>query len=100
MTSKAVRAVGWIVTGLAGLALGTLLWSAPDWLIDRLEAWRPGCVYRARVRAAPLVALTSDDRPGPTSPPLILTELRQHGAHATFFLISGRLAGREQLVRD
>jgi peptidoglycan/xylan/chitin deacetylase (PgdA/CDA1 family) len=99
MTSKAGRAVGWVVAGLAGLALGTLLWSPPDWLIDRLEAWRPGCVYRARLQA-PLVALTIDDGPDPISTPLILAELRQHGAHATFFLISGRLGGREQLVRD
>jgi peptidoglycan-N-acetylglucosamine deacetylase len=49
---------------------------------------------------APLIALTIDDGPDPVSTPLILAELERHDAHATFFLISGRVAGREQLVRD
>jgi len=99
MTTKVGRRVGWAVAGLVGLALVTLLWSPPDWLIDSLAALRPGCVYRAQLRA-PLLALTIDDGPDPVSTPLILAELRQHDAHATFFLISSHLAGREQLVRD
>ncbi len=99
MTSKAGRNVGWAIAGLVGLALGALLWSPPDWLVDSLATLRPGCLYRARLRA-PLIALTIDDGPDPVSTPLILAELGRHDAHATFFLISSRLAGREQLVRD
>ncbi|MGH7547590.1 MAG: chitin deacetylase family protein, partial [Gemmatimonadales bacterium] len=89
-------------SGLAGLlvlALGAFLWSPPDWLVDNLAAVRPGCLYRARL-PAPLIALTIDDGPDPVSTPLILAQLRRHEAHATFFLISSRVAGREQLVRD
>ena len=99
MASKAGRRVGWAVAGLVGVVLGVLLWSPPDWLIDRLAAFRPGCIYRARLEA-PLLALTIDDGPDPVSTPLILAELRRHDAHATFFLISSRLPGREHLVRQ
>ena len=49
---------------------------------------------------APMVALTVDDGPDPVSTPLILSELRRHGARATFFLIAGRVRDREQLVRQ
>ena len=99
MSSKAGHRVGWGVAGLVGLGLGALFWSPPDWLVDGLATLRPGCLYRARVRN-PLIALTIDDGPDPVSTPLILTELDRHDAHATFFLISGRVAGRERLVRD
>jgi len=87
------------LAGLLALALGAFLWSPPDWLVDSLAAVRPGCLYRARL-PAPLIALTIDDGPDPVSTPLILAQLRRHEAHATFFLISSRVAGREQLVRD
>ena len=94
-----LKLAGW--SGLAGLlvvALGALLWSPPDWLLDSLAALRPGCLYRARL-PAPLIALTIDDGPDPVSTPLILAQLRRHEAHATFFLISSSVAGHEQLVR-
>jgi peptidoglycan/xylan/chitin deacetylase (PgdA/CDA1 family) len=97
--TKAGCRTGWVVAGLLGIALGILLWSPPDRLIDRLAGFRPGCIYRARLHA-PIVALTIDDGPDPVSTPLILAELRRHDAHATFFLISSRVAGREQLVRE
>jgi peptidoglycan-N-acetylglucosamine deacetylase len=38
--------------------------------------------------------------PTPVSTLLILAELGRHDAHATFFLISGRVVGREHFVRD
>jgi peptidoglycan/xylan/chitin deacetylase (PgdA/CDA1 family) len=47
---------------------------------------------------APLVALTLDDGPDSATTPLILAELQRHGARATFFMIAGRVQGREQLV--
>jgi peptidoglycan/xylan/chitin deacetylase (PgdA/CDA1 family) len=46
------------------------------------------------------VALTIDDGPDPTTTPLLVAELERHQAHATFFLISSRVVGREGLVRD
>ena len=96
---KKDRRMGWAVAGLLALALGALVWSPPDWLFDSLAALRPGCIYRAHLRA-PLIALTIDDGPDPVTTPLILAELERHDAHATFFLISSRIAGREQIVRD
>jgi peptidoglycan/xylan/chitin deacetylase (PgdA/CDA1 family) len=79
-------------------AAGAALWTAPEWLIGRLEAWYPGCLYRVST-AAPLVALTIDDGPDPRNTPLILAELERHGARATFFLIGERVNGQERLVR-
>jgi peptidoglycan/xylan/chitin deacetylase (PgdA/CDA1 family) len=99
MSLRTGRTVGCGLAGLLGLALGVVLWSQPEWLVDVLAALRPGCLYRVRVRA-PLVALTIDDGPDSASTPLILAELAHYEARATFFLISGRIAGREQLVRD
>jgi peptidoglycan/xylan/chitin deacetylase (PgdA/CDA1 family) len=46
-----------------------------------------------------LLALTFDDGPDRETTPRILAELRRHGARATFFLITGRLTGREHVVR-
>jgi peptidoglycan/xylan/chitin deacetylase (PgdA/CDA1 family) len=91
--------VGSAIAGLLVLATGTALWTVPDWLIDRISALYPGCLYRVSTRV-PRVALTIDDGPDPTSTPLILAELRRHDARATFFLIAERLGGLEQLVRE
>ena len=90
-----------IALGLAGVfavAACVALWTAPAWLIDRLARWYPGCLYRVSTRAR-LVALTIDDGPDPRTTPLILAELRRHGARATFFLIAERVTGQEELVR-
>lgn len=97
--SSAGRNIGLGLAGLVGVALGMVLWGPPDWLIDRVAALRPGCLYRAKLHA-PLLALTIDDGPDPVTTPLISAELRRHGALATFFLISGRVPGRERLVHD
>ena len=80
------------------LGAGTLLSGPPVWLLDLLAARYPGCLYRVPIQDR-LVALTLDDGPDPVATPLILDELRRHGARATFFLISERIEGRENLVR-
>jgi peptidoglycan-N-acetylglucosamine deacetylase len=95
---RRAQAIGLGVAGGLVLATGAALWSAPEWLIDRLARRHPGCLYRVSTRA-PLVALTIDDGPDPSSTPLILAELRRHEARATFFLIAERVRGQEQLVR-
>ena len=74
-------------------ATGVGLWTAPEWLIDRLATWYPGCLYRVSTQA-PLVALTIDDGPDPRTTPLILAELGRQGARATFFLITERVRGQ------
>jgi peptidoglycan/xylan/chitin deacetylase (PgdA/CDA1 family) len=80
------------------LGAGSIVWTAPDWLVDTLARWYPGCIYRVPVGSR-LLALTFDDGPDPTSTPLILAELRRHGARATFFLITERLRNQDPLVR-
>ena len=89
-----------VTFGLGALTLATaaVLWSAPERLINQLASWHPGCLYRVPTQA-PVVALTIDDGPDPVSTPAILEELRRQDARATFFLITGRVRGQEQLVR-
>jgi peptidoglycan/xylan/chitin deacetylase (PgdA/CDA1 family) len=48
----------------------------------------------------PIIALTFDDGPDPATTPLILAELARHDAHATFFVISSRVAGCETVMRE
>jgi peptidoglycan/xylan/chitin deacetylase (PgdA/CDA1 family) len=80
------------------LAVTGLVWTAPDWLVERLARWYPGCLYQVPTQKR-LVALTIDDGPDSVSTPLILAELRRHQAAATFFLITNRLRGQEHLAR-
>jgi peptidoglycan-N-acetylglucosamine deacetylase len=92
------QGIGFGVAGVLVAATGAALWTAPEWLIGRLAAWYPGCLYRVSTQA-PLVALTIDDGPDPRTTPLILAELRRESARATFFLIGERVKGQEGLVR-
>ncbi len=95
---RRAQTIGLGVAGGLALAAGAALWSAPDWLIDQLARRHPGCLYRVPTQT-PLVALTIDDGPDPSSTPLILAELRRQEARATFFLIAERVRGQEELVR-
>jgi peptidoglycan/xylan/chitin deacetylase (PgdA/CDA1 family) len=78
---------------------GAIVWTAPDWLLDTIAERYPGCLYRVPTRER-VVALTLDDGPDSISTPVILAELRKHGARATFFLISERMRTQEPLVRS
>jgi peptidoglycan-N-acetylglucosamine deacetylase len=75
-----------------------MLGGTPRSLLDRVAARYPGCLYYVATDE-PIVALTLDDGPDRTTTHLILDELRHHGARATFFLITERLDGNEQVVR-
>ena len=86
-----------MVTGVLLAGTGTVLWTAPEWLLDRLGQWYPGCLYRVPVPKR-VIALTIDDGPDPVSTPAILEELQRHGARATFFLITDRLRDQDSLV--
>ena len=77
--------------------LAGALWTAPRWLVPRLAARSPRCLYLVRTRER-VVALTLDDGPDAAHTPAILRLLHAHGARATFFLISGRVPGREARV--
>jgi peptidoglycan/xylan/chitin deacetylase (PgdA/CDA1 family) len=87
----------WCALGVAVGGAGVLLAGPPVWLVDRMAAAFPGCLYRVRTQER-LVALTLDDGPDEVTTPLILAELRRYGARATFFLIGERVTGRESLV--
>jgi peptidoglycan/xylan/chitin deacetylase (PgdA/CDA1 family) len=92
---RGAAAVG--VGGLLGAAAA--LWTAPRWLVPRLAARSPRCLY-AVPTGERAVALTFDDGPDPAHTPAVLGLLAAHGARATFFPISGRVPGREALVAD
>src|SRR4051812_34616301 len=95
--SMRARWVSWGVFGIAVLGASALLAGPPVWLLDWLAARYRGCLYRVPLQAR-VVALSLDDGPDAATTPLILAELQRHGARATFFLIAGRVLGRERLV--
>jgi peptidoglycan-N-acetylglucosamine deacetylase len=86
-------------TGVLLTIAGAMVWTAPDWLLDIIAQQYPGCLYRVPTRER-ILALTLDDGPDSQSTPVILDELRKHGARATFFLISARMREQEPLVRS
>jgi peptidoglycan/xylan/chitin deacetylase (PgdA/CDA1 family) len=92
------RAIGVGVAALAMVGGGVMVGGPPVWLIDWLAARYPGCLYRVPAQAR-TVALTLDDGPDTATTPLILAELERHRAHATFFLITGRVQSQDSLVR-
>ena len=69
--------IGLGLAGVFAVAAAAGLWTAPAWLIDRIARWFSGCLYRVSTRA-PLLALTIDDGPDPSTTPLILAERAQH----------------------
>jgi peptidoglycan/xylan/chitin deacetylase (PgdA/CDA1 family) len=83
-----------LTSGSAALAL----WTGPRWLVDPIAARAPGCIYRVSTRER-AVALTIDDGPAAATP-AILRVLRENDAHATFFLISSHVSGREAIVKQ
>jgi peptidoglycan-N-acetylglucosamine deacetylase len=93
------RLLGVAALGAAALGVWTVLSGPPFRVLDWLASRAPGCLYRVPLRA-PVIALTVDDGPDAATTPLILAELRRHGARATFFLIAERVRGRERLVHQ
>jgi peptidoglycan/xylan/chitin deacetylase (PgdA/CDA1 family) len=89
--------VGFVVAGGLLVAVGVVLGTAPGWLVEGLARFFPGCLYQVPTQER-LLGLTIDDGPDPASTRLILDELRRNDARATFFVITGRIQGQEQLV--
>lgn len=77
--------------------LGVSLPLNPDWVVPGLSRISPEVTYFVETER-PAVALTIDDGPDTLATPLILDVLRRHGARATFFVVSSRVTGNEQLV--
>jgi peptidoglycan/xylan/chitin deacetylase (PgdA/CDA1 family) len=67
----------------------------PDWIARSLS----DRVITSVDTDQPIVALTIDDGPDPATSPAILDVLAEHQARATFFLISERVTGNEELVQ-
>jgi peptidoglycan/xylan/chitin deacetylase (PgdA/CDA1 family) len=71
----------------------------PRPLVKEIARAHPGCVYELDSRKK-IVALTIDDGPDDITTPRLLQLLHEHNAHATFFLISDRVAGNDSLVTE
>ena len=70
----------------------------PSWLLNRLSAHSPEVLYSVQT-LEPILALTIDDGPDPSTTPRILDLLLEHDARATFFLLSDHIPGNETLVQ-
>jgi peptidoglycan/xylan/chitin deacetylase (PgdA/CDA1 family) len=70
----------------------------PRWVVGGLSRVSPEVLYFVDTDR-PAVALTIDDGPDPASTPAILDVLERHGAEATFFLITDRVPGNDEVVR-
>jgi len=66
--------------------------------VRRLARHNPAVLYYVKTNAKAL-ALTIDDGPDPITTPGILDVLERNGAHATFFIITGRVPGNEKPVQ-
>ena len=80
------------------LIFGCVLMFKPSWLLNRLSAHSPDVLYSVETQE-PILALTIDDGPDPSTTPRILDLLMEHGARATFFLLSDHIPGNEILVQ-
>jgi peptidoglycan/xylan/chitin deacetylase (PgdA/CDA1 family) len=69
-----------------------------QWKVRRLVRDNPQVLYRVETQAT-VIALTIDDGPDPATTPEILRVLKHNGAHATFFIITSRVPGNEELLR-
>ena len=69
----------------------------PQWIAALLARGTAEVVWLVQTKE-PLVALTIDDGPDSITTPRIVDLLQQYGAHATFFLITGRVAANEDVV--
>jgi len=83
---------------LAGASSGLACSAVVHWKVRRLARDNPRVLYQVETQAK-AIALTIDDGPDATTTPGILRALEQYGAHATFFIITSRVPGNEELLR-
>lgn len=96
MTTRLALAIGSLV--ILVFFVGALILLEPEWVVAQLRKRSPEVVYSIDTQEL-LVALTIDDGPDPLGTPKILDSLKRHGARATFFLITSRIPGNEELVQ-
>jgi peptidoglycan/xylan/chitin deacetylase (PgdA/CDA1 family) len=97
MTHQTARTIG-TAAFAALVATGAMVVFRPEWIVTWLAGRTPDVLYYVDTERL-VVALTIDDGPDPACTPQILDVLKQHDAHATFFLIGNRIAGNEDLVQ-
>jgi len=93
---------------LLPLALAAFLMLPPDALTQKAardgqlywEHRAPGHILYAVRTQKRWVAFTFDDGPDPTYTPQILRVLKQHGAHATFFVVGQQARAYPRLLRE
>lgn len=96
MSSSTARRIG--TATLAALAVtGGVIVLRPQWIVAWLAKQSPEVLYYVETKER-LVALTIDDGPDPITMPRVLDLLKQHDARATFFLLSARIPGNEEIV--
>jgi peptidoglycan/xylan/chitin deacetylase (PgdA/CDA1 family) len=84
---------------LLAVAISFLSCSAVvHWKVRHLVRDNPQVLYRVETQAK-AIALTIDDGPDAATTPEILRVLKRNGAHATFFIITSRVPGNEELLR-
>ena len=79
------------------LVVVLLVWWQPRFAVRLITYLHPDVVFFADTDRR-LVALTLDDGPLASSTPQLLDLLKEHEAHATFFLIGERIPGNEAIV--
>lgn len=72
--------------------------AAVQWKVRRLAKDNPQVLYYVKTETK-AVALTIDDGPDAATTPKLLDVLERNGAHATFFIITSRVPGNEDLLR-
>jgi peptidoglycan-N-acetylglucosamine deacetylase len=83
---------------MAAASSGLSCRATVQWQVRRLAKDNPRVLYSVETSTRAL-ALTIDDGPDPVTTPAILDLLERNGAHATFFIITGRVPGNEELLR-
>jgi peptidoglycan/xylan/chitin deacetylase (PgdA/CDA1 family) len=91
-----VRTLGAAALAAVIIAGGVFLFR-PEWIVACLANRSPNVVYWAETDEL-TVALTIDDGPDPVTSPKILDVLQLHNSRATFFLITSRIPGNEDIV--
>jgi len=83
---------------LAAASSGLSCSAVVHWKVRHLVRDNPQVLYQVETQAK-AVALTIDDGPDAATTPEILRVLERNGAHATFFIITSRVPGNEELLR-
>ncbi|HJQ27337.1 MAG TPA: chitin deacetylase family protein [Blastocatellia bacterium] len=85
------------ILGISVIAILTFIYFQPLFAVRWLAKQNLKVLYFVETKAK-VVALTIDDSPHATVTPRLLDVLKQHSAHATFFLIGNNIIGNEHLV--